>query len=306
MVAAPYLFELWSLPHQVPPKDDWRNWVILGGRGAGKTRAGAEWVRAQVEGTTPVDIGRARRVALVGETLDQVREVMIFGESGILGCTPDDRRPVWNSTRKCLQWANGAEAFVLSASNPESFRGPQFDAAWLDELAKWRKAEDAWDMLQFSLRLGPSPRAVITTTPRPVPLLQDILDAPDTVTTHATTYDNNKNLSGVFLEAVEREYGGTQKGRQELEGQLLFEIEDGLWSYEMLDRAYRKRAPEFDRVVVAVDPPASSNAQSDECGIVVAGATYDGPPENWRAYVIEDASIAQARPQKWAERVATA
>ena len=154
LLALPYLFEFWAMEHQLPPPGAWRAWVILGGRGAGKTRAGAEWVRSMVEGATPLVPGRCARVALVGETLDQAREVMVFGESGILACVPPDRRPVWNGGRRMLTWPNGATAQVFSAHEPEALRGPQFDAAWVDELAKWHNARDAWDMLQFALRLG--------------------------------------------------------------------------------------------------------------------------------------------------------
>lgn len=148
------MFEFWALPHQIAPDGAWKTWVIMGGRGAGKTRAGAEWVRAQVEGALPAEAGRAKRVALVGETVDQVREVMVFGESGILACSPPDRRPEWQAGRRQLVWPNGAVAQVFSAHDPDSLRGPQFDAAWVDELAKWKKGQETWDMLQFALRLG--------------------------------------------------------------------------------------------------------------------------------------------------------
>ena len=152
LMALPFLFEFWAMDHQLPPDGDWRSWVILGGRGAGKTRAGAEWVRAMVEGPRPLDGGRASRVALVAETLDQARDVMIFGDSGIMACSPPDRRPKWEATKKRLVWPNGATAQIFSAHDPEGLRGPQFDAAWGDELAKWRNGQDTWDMLQFALR----------------------------------------------------------------------------------------------------------------------------------------------------------
>ena len=195
LMALPWLFEFWALPHQLPPETlpdgrDWKTWVILGGRGAGKTRAGAEWVRREVEGSRPLDPGRSRRVALVGETIEQVREVMIFGDSGILACSPPDRKPHWEATRRRLVWPNGAVAQVISAHEPESLRGPQFDAAWVDELAKWPKAEEAWNMLQFTLRLGSHPRQVVTTTPKNVGVLKAILASPSTVVTRAPTEAN--------------------------------------------------------------------------------------------------------------------
>ncbi len=147
LLALPWMFEFWALSHQLPPEGAWKTWVIMGGRGAGKTRAGAEWVRAQVEGAGPLDAGRAKRLALVAETIDQARDVMVFGESGILACSPPDRRPEWQATRKRLVWPNGTEAQVFSAHEPEALRGPQFDGAWVDELAKWKRAEETWDML---------------------------------------------------------------------------------------------------------------------------------------------------------------
>ena len=214
-MALPYLFEFWAHPHQLPPEGDWRSWVILGGRGAGKTRAGAEWVRTQVEGARPLTKGRAKRVALVAETLDQARDVMIFGDSGILECSPPDRRPKWEATKKRLIWPNGATATIYSAHDPESLRGPQFDAAWVDELAKWRNAQATWDMLQFALRLGDDPRQCVTTTPRNVGVLKSLLNLDSTVTTHATTYDNAAHLADSFLTEVRARYAGTRLGRQD-------------------------------------------------------------------------------------------
>ena len=300
-MALPFLFEFWAMEHQLPPEGAWRSWVILGGRGAGKTRAGAEWVRSQVEGALPLDPGRARRVALVGETIEQVREVMVFGESGILACSPPDRRPVWNGTRKMLEWPNGATAQVFSASSPESLRGPQFDAAWVDELAKWKKAEETWDMLQFGLRLGEDPRVVITTTPRNVGVLKRILTTGSTVTTHAPTEANRAFLAESFLAEVKARYGGTRLGRQELDGVLLDDAEGALWTSAGIEASRCENAPEFSRVVVAVDPPVTGHSGSDECGIVVVGVVQDGPPRDWRAVVLEDASVSAATPLVWAQ-----
>jgi len=300
LYALPFLFEFWALPHQLPPEGDWRTWVILGGRGAGKTRAGAEWVRAQVEGAGPRDAGRAKRVALVGETIDQAREVMVFGESGILACSPPDRRPVWEATRKRLVWPNGAVAQVFSAFQPEALRGPQFDACWADELAKWPKAEATWDMLQFGLRLGNDPRACVTTTPRNVPVLKRLLALPSTVSTHAATEANAANLAGSFLEEVRARYGGSFLGRQELDGLLVDDVPGALWPVATLESARVDEAPEMTRVVVAVDPPVSGHDGSDACGIVVAGVVAEGPPVEWTAYVLADVTVQGVSPDTWA------
>ena len=300
LLALPWMFEFWALPHQLPPEGAWKTWVILGGRGAGKTRAGSEWVRAEVEGPTPEAPGRSRRVALVGETIDQVREVMVMGESGILACSPPDRRPQWEATRRRLVWPNGAVAQVFSAHDPASLRGPQFDAAWVDELAKWPKGQEAWDQLQFALRLGENPRQVVTTTPANVAVLKAVLKNPSTVMTHAPTEANKANLAASFLEEVQARFGGTRLGRQELEGVLLEDAEDALWSTAMLEAGRVEALPAFDRVVVAVDPSVSGKESGDECGIVVVGAVTKGPPQDWRAVVIEDATVAGASPETWA------
>ena len=274
--------------------------MILGGRGAGKTRAGAEWVRAQVEGARPLDPGRARRVALLGETIDQAREVMVMGDSGILACSPPDRRPRWEAGRKRLVWPNGATAQVFSAHEPEALRGPQFDAAWADELAKWPRAQEAWDMLQFALRLGDDPRACVTTTPRNTTALKALLTRPSTARTHAPTQANRAHLAVSFLEEVRARYAGTRLGRQELDGVLLEEAEGALWSAPMLERAQIDAVPELSRVVVAVDPPVTGHARSDACGIVVAGLEQ-GAGGASRVVVLEDATIQGASPVAWAE-----
>ncbi len=299
LASLPWLFEFWALPHQLPPEGDWKSWVIMGGRGAGKTRAGAEWVRAQVEGSTPLEAGRARRVALVAETFDQGRDVMVMGDSGILACSPPDRRPVWEAGRRRLVWPNGATATVFSAHEPEALRGPQFDAAWADELAKWKRAEETWDMLQFALRLGSHPQQVITTTPRNVGVLKAILRNASTVVTHAPTDANRAYLAESFLTEVEARYAGTRLGRQELEGVLLEDVEGALWTTGMLEGCRVEDTPRLDRIVVAVDPAVTGGAASDECGIVVAGVVAEGPPQDWRAYVLQDATV-RGGPTDWA------
>jgi phage terminase large subunit-like protein len=236
----------------------------------------------------------------VGETIEQVREVMVFGDSGLLACSPPDRRPEWEAGRKRLVWPNGAVAQVFSAHEPESLRGPQFDAAWVDELAKWKRAEEAWDMLQFALRLGEHPRQVVTTTPRNVGVLKGILKNPSTVVTHAPTDANRAYLAASFLEEVKARYAGTRLGRQELDGVLLEDAEGALWTTARLEAARLDHAPQMSRIVVAVDPPVTGHAGSDECGIVVVGAVTDGPPQEWRAVVLEDATVTAASPDQWA------
>ncbi len=303
--ALPWLFEFWGLPgHQLAPEGDWDTWLILGGRGAGKTRAGAEWVRAQVEGETPLAPGRRRSVALVAETLEQAQEVMVYGISGLLACAPPDRRPTYNASRRRLEWPNGAEARLYSAADPERLRGPQFDCAWVDELAKWKNGREAWNMLQFALRLGDHPQKVVTTTPQRKKLLSDIMELPGTVTVRAPTRDNAINLTENFLSNMEAQYGGSSLGRQELEGEFLTEEPGALWKRATIDAA-RGEAPELARVVVAVDPPVTSKAGSDECGIVVAGVT-GGDVRSRKAYVLADLSIAGAEPTEWARRAVEA
>ena len=278
----------------------------MGGRGAGKTRAGSEWVRRMMEGPRPQAAGAACRIALVGNTIDQAREVMVFGDSGILAVSPPDRRPQWIAGRRMLIWPNGGTAQLFSAFDPEALRGPQFDAAWADELAKWHNAQETWDMLQFGLRLGAQPRVCVTTTPQNVPVLRDLISRNSTVATHATSFDNAANLAPGFLEEMVQRYHGTRKGRQELEGVLLEDAEGALWSTAMLEELQVKQAPEMSRVVVAVDPPVSGHKGSDDCGIIVVGAVTEGAPQDWRAYVLEDATVSAASPNIWAEAAVAA
>ncbi|MEM6944294.1 MAG: terminase family protein [Pseudomonadota bacterium] len=305
--ALPYLWEQWAhAGHQIAPEGDWSTWVIMGGRGAGKTRAGAEWVRSMVEGATPLAPGAARRVCLLAETGDEARAVMVEGESGIMAATPPDRRPVLKGERGVLIWPNGAEARLCSAANPEALRGPQFDAAWSDELAKWRRCREAWEMLQFCLRLGARPRQLVTTTPRDNDVLREILADPGTVVTRAGTAANRKNLAPGFLERLEARHGGTALGRQEIEGELVEGRKGALWRQAEIEAARLAEAPPLDRIVVAVDPPATGGARADECGILVAGAVLSGRPQDWRAYVLQDASVAGLTPHGWARAAADA
>ncbi|MCO5073513.1 MAG: terminase family protein [Rhizobiaceae bacterium] len=271
-------------------------WLVLGGRGAGKTRVGAEWVNAMVRGLPTFANGvRHGLIALVGETLADVREVMIDGPSGIATISRHDR-PRFELGRRRLVWANGAVAQIFSSEDPESLRGPQFDAAWCDEAGKWKHAEACFDMLQFGLRLGSRrPRQVVTTTPRATPLMRRLLADPSVVVTRMATRDNAANLASGFVDAVERRYAGTRLGRQELDGELIEDREDALWTRTSLEAAFAGDVPEMKRIVVAVDPPATSRKTSDACGIVAAGLTEDG-----QIVVLADASMRAAQPHAWA------
>lgn len=273
----------------------WAVWLIMGGRGAGKTRAGAEWVRGMALGLPGFSAAPVGRMALVGETAADVRDVMIEGVSGILAIHSRDERPLWEPSRKRLIWPNGAIAQAFSAEDPESLRGPQFAAAWLDELAKWRYAQETFDMLQFGLRLGSHPRQVVTTTPRPVPILKRLLADSKTAVSRATTQANSENLAHEFLERIVARYQGTRLGRQELLGEMIDERADALWTRDMLEAAREAQAPALIRIVVGLDPPASSHRRADSCGLVVAGIDEAG-----HVHVLEDGTLSAARPAKWA------
>lgn len=287
LVEIAFNWPIWAMPHQLPPEGDWTTWLLLGGRGAGKTRAGAEWVRMLAErGVGPI--------ALVGETMTEAQSVMVRGESGVLRVCPPWNHPKFSDN--VLRWPNGVEAHVLPASDPERFRGPQFAAAWCDETAKWRKAEAAFDMLQFGLRLGDRPRQLVTTTPRGTKLMKRLLADGNTVVSRAAT-KVNPHLAQAFLAAVVERYQGSVLGRQELEGELIEDRPDALWQRGMF------RVPEGDvdgRIVVAVDPPVTGTARSDACGIVVAGRLGEG------AVVLEDATLQGIKPDVWARRAIAA
>ncbi len=296
---------LWARDDQLPPAataegEAWRTWLILGGRGSGKTRAGAEWVRAQALGP-PHSAARAHRIALVGETIAQVRSVMVEGVSGLLSVHAPAERPVLEVSKNQIVWGNGAIAQMFAADDPESLRGPQFDAAWCDELAKWRRPERAWDILQFALRLGASPRVVVTTTPRFIELLKKIVNDVATVISRSRTVDNAANLAPAFIAEMRRRYGDSPIGRQELDGEIVEERMHGLWQRAWLAQDRLSARPELQRIVVAVDPPVSSNAGSDSCGIIVAGCGVDG-----RGYVLADRTIQGRDPATWARAAVAA
>ncbi|WP_115367696.1 DNA-packaging protein [Alteripontixanthobacter maritimus] len=294
-------WRLWARKEQLPPPGDWRIWMICAGRGFGKTRAGAEWVRAVAKRDPDA------RVALVGSSISEVRAVMVEGESGLLAISPPDRAPQFEPSLKRLTWPNGAQAFLYSAAEPEGLRGPQHSAAWCDEIGKWENASQraisAWDNLLMGMRLGEDPRILATTTPRAVPLVRRLLaeaDAGDVIVSRGSTYDNATNLPERFVRQMKRSFGKTALGRQELDGEILADVEGALWTRALLERCRETALPEASsRIVIGVDPPAS--AKGDACGIIVTGIGDSGV-----ATVLADASVQKASPEKWARAVARA
>jgi len=285
-------------PDQLAPEGDWNIWLLLGGRGSGKTRAGAEWVQAQV-------MAGARRVALVGPTYADVREVMIDGESGLMSLGLASERPTYLASRRRLEWPNGAVAQVFSSEDPDGLRGPQFDCAWADEFCAWNYPDATLANLRMGLRLARAneevceePKLVMTTTPKPSQALRDLLATPGLSISRAKTADNLAHLSPGFLSVLEKAYGGTRLARQELDGELVENLEDSLWPRELLEDCRVAEAPDLDRIVVAVDPPVTSGPDADACGLVVCGVA-DGV-----AYVLQDGSAHGLSPRQWAEKAA--
>ncbi len=292
-------WEFLARPDQLPPPGDWRTWLFLAGRGAGKTRSGAEWIRAKVK-------AGYQRLALIAPTSADARDVMVEGTSGILSVSWQHDRdragklvglPNYEPSKRRLTWGNGAMATLFSAEEPERLRGPQHDAIWADELAAWKNAQDTWDMAMFGLRLGVNPQVMVSTTPKPIPLLRALLRDPTTEVTRATTYSNRANLADAFLAQIVKKYEGTRLGRQELAGELLEEAEGALWNRETIERARLKGPmPEFRRIVVAVDPAVTAKAESNLTGIVAAALGVDG-----RGYVLADSS-GRYSPDQWARK----
>ena len=283
------------LPPLTEQERNWRTWLLLGGRGAGKTRAGAEWVRAQALGLAPLAMAAVGRIALVGQSLADVRSVMVEGVSGLLAIHPQAERPKFEASRRRLVWPNGAIAQLFSAEEPDGLRGPQFGAAWSDELAKWRYADRTWDMLQFALRMGDRPRQVVTTTPRAMALLRRLMSDAGTMIGRSRTMDNAAYLAPGFIADMKARYGSSLLGRQELDGDLIEDREDGLWRRDGIDAARVAQPHDLRRIVVALDPPVTSGASADACGIVVAGVGGGG-----RGYVLADRTVSGHAPLAWA------
>lgn len=287
-------------PEQLPPGGDWLVWAFIAGRGAGKTRSAAEWVQERAEQHPGC------RIALVGRTPADVRDVMIEGESGLISVAPADAKPVYQSTKRRVTWPNGSTAVAYSAEVPAQLRGPQHHYAWCDEPSSWTDApkgdalDTAWNNLMLGLRLGQSPRAVFTTTPKPNALIRTVLDRASTVVTRGSTYDNLANLAPTFRDAVLATYEGTRIGRQELLGELLEDVEGALWTLALIEAGRVTQVPDMARIVVAVDPSGGSGPNNDEQGIVVAGLGVDG-----ELYVLADRSC-KLSPHGWASRAIAA
>jgi phage terminase large subunit-like protein len=300
-----YSWEFWARPNQIMPPSmsvtgNRSTWLILAGRGFGKTRVGSQTVISEIEA------GNAGRVALIAETAADARDVMVEGDSGILACSPPWFRPTYEPSKRKLTWPNGAIAHTFNAVEPDQLRGPQFDFAWGDEIAKWRYAQASFDNLQFSLRLGRRPRAIFTTTPRPIPLIMSMVRDPSVEVTKGRTLDNSDNLASSFLTKVERMYAGTRLGRQELDAEILDDVPGALWTRDMIDAcqvSIRQLPTDLLRIVVAVDPSGCAgpdDERSDEIGIVVAGISRAGI-----VYVLEDCS-GRYSPEGWGREVVAA
>jgi phage terminase large subunit-like protein len=294
-------WRFWARPEQQMPVDPWTYWLVLAGRGWGKTRVGAEAVRAVVAS------GEVQHVGLVAKTPADARDVMIEGPAGILACTPPAERPTWEPSKRRLTWPNGVVGLVFSGEAPDQLRGPQHQLVWCDELCAFQFPQDTWDNLALGLRIpwrsgGPA-RAIVTTTPRPTKTLRDLMTLRDCVTTRGKTTDNRGNLDANFLQQMLDRYTGTRLGRQELDAEILDDTEGALWTRATLDATRVRDYPQMRRLVVAVDPAVSAGADSDETGIVVFGAEGLAVEDN--GYVLEDLS-ARLHPRAWAEVVVEA
>lgn len=289
--ALAYHWPFWARANQIAPTGDWTYWLILAGRGFGKTRTGAETVRAWARDCDMVN--------LIGATVDDARDIMIEGESGILSICPKTERPEYKKSERKLVWPNGATSLIFTADEPERLRGKQHKKLWADELCAWRYGE-AWDQAQFGLRLGDCPQAIITTTPKPVPVLRKLLADKATVTTRGSTYDNRSNLAPSFFDQIIKRYEGTRLGRQELNAEILEDVQGALWRRSMIQYMPRSACPPFQRIVVAIDPPATSEEGSNEAGVVVVGLANDDC-----GYVLADRSGVMS-PREWGMAAVTA
>lgn len=282
-----YKWRFWARPNQIAPHGEWGVWLLMTGRGFGKTRAGAQWVIEQARLPN-------QRICMIGRIPADARDVMVNGESGIMASSPPDFTPRYTPSQRVLRWPNGSEAHIYSSEKPDDLRGPNFHCAWIDELAKYDHAQEVWDTLAMAVRLPPDPRIVVTTTPRPIPIIKQLMSDESTHVTSGSIYDNKTNLSGKFFERLIKRYEGTYLGQQELEGLLISDRPGALWTRDVLERCRTRERPEtFVQIVVAIDPPATASKETAEAGIVVVGRGTDGV-----AYVLADGSM-HATPDEW-------
>ena len=283
-----YYWPFWARANQRIPDGTWTYWLILAGRGFGKTRTGSETVREWVKTCDMVN--------LIGATVDDARDIMIEGESGILAVCPRDERPEYRKSERKLIWPNGATSLIFTADEPERLRGKQHKKIWADEMAAWRYQE-AWDQAKFGLRLGDRPQAIITTTPRPVKNVTDLIKDPATHLTRGTTYDNRSNLAPTFFAEIVKRYEGTRLGRQELNAEVLTDTPGALWAHDSISHVLPSQRPKMKRIVIGVDPAITSEANSNETGIIAAGLGEDD-----HGYVLADRTGVMA-PAEWARVV---
>jgi len=283
-----YKWKFYGREKQLPPPGDWKIWVILAGRGFGKSLAATQWARFKVESSDKPTHG-----AFVGRTPADVRDILIEGESGILNISPPWNKPIYKHYKRQLIWPNGSIAHTYSFENPDQLRGPQHEWAIVDELAS-ASDEKSWDNLMFGMRSGKNPQIMVTTTPRPIKIIKDLVDDPSVIIVRGSTYDNRANLPESFIKAIEKKYLNTRIGRQEIFAEILDDVEGALWNFEMIEKNRVKIAPELKRIVVAIDPAGTSKQSSDETGIIVAGLGIDD-----HGYVLADQSM-RASPSQWA------
>jgi phage terminase large subunit-like protein len=285
--ALEYDWEFLARPNQIAPDGEWSGWLVLAGRGFGKTRTGAEWVR-QIKDTIP-------RIGMIAPTAADVRDVMVEGESGIMAISPPWDKPLYEPSKRRLTWDNGAQAALYSADEPERLRGPQHGALWADEIAAWRYPE-TWDMAQMGLRLGTHPRFIVTTTPKPIKIVRELLSDPSVIVTRGTTYDNQANLAPSFLSTIVKKYEGTRLGRQELNAEVLEDTPGALWNRTQIDKLRVNVMPtDLERIVVSIDPAVTSGENADETGITAQGIKGD------HVFVLDDKS-GRYQPDEWARK----
>jgi phage terminase large subunit-like protein len=291
-----YDWSVWARPKQIAPlefqKGEKFAWLLRSGRGFGKSRVGAEKIREWVGGPSDPMI----RVALIAETAADGRDVIVEGESGLLTISPPWNMPVYEPSKRRIVWPNGSQGILFSGDEPDQLRGPQFHKAWVDELAKYRYPQETWDNLEFALRLGDSPQAIITTTPRPIPIIKMLLEDPMVSSTVGSSYENLSNLAATYIQRVIRKYEGTRTGRQELHGEVLTDTPGALWLMEQIDGCVVNTIPDMVRIVVGIDPAMTAHEDSDETGIVVCGKGVNG-----FGYVLQDVS-GRYTPGEWASK----